>query len=294
MKPQFKQVLSVSRRTDIPAFYMPWFMQQVAGGKITVVNPFNQRARQVDVSSDSVHTMVFWSKDFGPFLTGNYGETLQAMGYHLFFNFTINSQSRLLEPGVPDLSLRLDQLRELCERFGAAAIQWRFDPICYFRTPDADTADNLTDFEVIAKTAGACGVGICITSFMDHYRKIDRRTGDRLLFVEPPLADKVDLLMNMEATLTPLGIRLALCCEKEALRALPGETTIGPAACIGGDRIMAVHGGRVTLRQDAGQRKTSGCRCTAAVDVGSYSLHPCHHNCLFCYANPSCDRRVRA
>jgi DNA repair photolyase len=24
--------------------------------------------------------------------------------------------------------------------------------------------------------------------------------------------------------------------------------------------------------------------------VGSYALHPCHHNCLFCYANPACDR----
>ena len=43
--------------------------------------------------------------------------------------------------------------------------------------------------------------------------------------------------------------------------------------------------------QDSGQRKATGCGCTVSVDVGSYGLHPCHHNCLFCYANPACDQR---
>ena len=294
MKPKAKTILSVSRRTDIPAFYMSWFMRQVTGGGVTVINPFTRQARRVDLSPDIVHTMVFWSKNFGPFLDGGYGETLLAMGYHLFFNFTINSQNRLLEPAVPDLSQRLDQLRQLCERFGAATVQWRFDPICHFRTRDDVTADNLADFDAIAKTAGGCGIDVCITSFMDHYRKIALRTADRLCFVEPPMGAKVELLARMEATLAPLGIHLTLCCEKETLQALPRTSTVGPAACIAGDRIMAVHGGRVSLRRDSGQRQTAGCRCTVAVDVGSYALHPCPHNCLFCYANPACDRRPEA
>jgi DNA repair photolyase len=29
--------------------------------------------------------------------------------------------------------------------------------------------------------------------------------------------------------------------------------------------------------------------CGASKDIGSYNLHPCRHNCLFCYANPACD-----
>jgi len=293
MKPELKQILSVSRRTDIPAFYMPWFMDQIARGKITVINPFNRQARQVDVSPQQTHTLVFWSKNFGPFLEDKYGEALQAMGYRLFFNFTINSQNRLLEPAVPELTRRLDQLRQLSERFGPATIQWRFDPICHFRTRDENTADNLAGFAVIAKAAGACGIGICITSFMDRYRKIDRRAGEYLRFFEPSMSARIDLLMNMEATLTPLGIDLAVCCEKETLHALPEGSTIGPAACISSERIMAVHGGRLSSRQDYGQRKTAGCGCTVSVDVGSYALHPCHHNCMFCYANPACDRRPR-
>lgn len=291
MKPKSKQILSVSRRTDIPAFYMPWFMDRVNRGTIEVVNPFNGRIRTVAVSPERIHTMVFWSKNFGPFLEHGYGEKLQAMGYHLFFNFTVNSRSSLLEPAVPDLNERLDQLRQLCKRFDAATVQWRFDPICHYHTKDGDIRDNLHDFQAIAAAAAKCGIDICISSFMDHYRKILRRTGQQLTFLTPSMVEKVEIVAGMSASLSPLGIQLALCCENEVLDALPQDCAVGPAGCISAERIMAVHGGGLSLRKDSGQRKTAGCRCTASVDIGSYSLHPCHHNCLFCYANPACDRR---
>ncbi|WP_319406088.1 DUF1848 family protein [uncultured Desulfosarcina sp.] len=288
---ELKQILSVSRRTDIPAFYMTWFMDQVARGFIEVINPFNRQARQVIVSPERVHTMVFWSKNFGPFLAGRYGEHLRDEGYHLFFNFTVNSRSPILEPGVPDLDQRLGQLRQLCHRFGSASVQWRFDPICHFSTHSGTNLTNLDDFETIAAAAGECGIDTCTTSFMDHYRKIERRTRNRITFVEPPAAERVKILLNMEKALSPLGIGLALCCEKNTLGQLPPESTIKAGACISGQRIMGVHGGRVSLRPDSGQRKASGCECTVSMDVGSYSLHPCHHNCQFCYANPASDQR---
>ena len=293
MKPETKQVLSVSRRTDIPAFYMPWFMEQVTRGVIDVVNPFNRRIRQVNLSPQQVHTLVFWSKDFGPFLAERCGEQLQAMGYRLFFNFTINSRSPLLEPAVPDLDRRLEQIEQLCRRFGPDRVQWRFDPICHFTTPAGDIQNNLADFETIATAAGQCGIGTCITSFMDHYRKIERRTHNNLSFCDPPMNEKVGILLNMQATLSRWGTQLRLCCEKEVLAALPPASAIGPAACISGERIMAVHGGRVSVGRDSGQRRSSGCGCSVSIDVGSYHLHPCHHNCLYCYANPACDQRRR-
>ena len=288
-----KQVLSVSRRTDIPAFYMPWFMDRVKRGAVEVVNPFNRRTRQVPVSPDQVHAMVFWSKDFGPFLKGHYGERLREMGFDLLFNFTINSTAPRLEPGVPELDRRLTQLQELCRRFGAASVQWRFDPICHFRAHTGPTTSNRNDFETIAAAAGTCGIEICITSFMDHYRKIERRTGSDLAFQDPVMTDKAKIVLEMEHTLKPSSIQLALCCEPAVLRALPTDSTIGAGACISGHRIMAIYGGKVSVRQDGGQRKASGCRCTQSVDVGSYDLHPCRHNCRYCYANPACDQRPR-
>ena len=291
MKHEPKQILSVSRRTDIPAFYMPWFMDRVSRGVVEVVNPFNRKVRQVAVTPKRIHTMVFWSKNFGPFLENGYGERLQAMGYHLFFNFTVNSRSPDLEPEVPALDGRLDQLQQLCRRFGAASVQWRFDPICHFTRQGGSIETNLDDFETIAASAGKCGIGTCTTSFMDHYRKIERRVRDRLTFVEPSPAERVRILENMEQTLRPLGIQLTLCCEKDTLEQLPQKSAVSAGACISGRRIMAVHGGRVSLRQDSGQRKSAGCGCIVSVDVGSYSLHPRRHNFLFCYVNPACDGR---
>ena len=288
-----RQVLSVSRRTDIPAFYMPWFMDRVRRGSIEVINPFNRKVKTVTVSSDQVHTMVFWSKDFGPFLEGCCGERLQDMGYHLFFNFTVNADASVVEPQVPELSRWLNQMREICLRFGADSVQWRFDPICHFTDKTGAIKTNLRDFDAIAVVAGDCGIDTCITSFMDHYRKIERRAPSAVRFIEPSESEKVAILLGIEQTLNPLGIELALCCEKAVLKRLPAESTIRGSACISGKRIMAVHGGRVSTRQDTGQRKSSGCGCTQSIDVGSYDLHPCHHNCLYCYANPACDHRRR-
>ena len=102
-----KIVLSASRRTDIPAFYMPWFMAQIEKGQFTVVNPFNRKESIVPATPDHVHSIVFWSKDFGAFIKKGFGQQLQKRGYYLFFNFTINSDNPLLEPHVPPLHYAL-------------------------------------------------------------------------------------------------------------------------------------------------------------------------------------------
>ena len=292
MTDAMKKVLSVSRRTDIPAFYMPWFMEGVARGRLPVQNPFNRQVRQVAISPLSVHTLVFWSKNFGPFLDARFGEQLRQKGYHLLFNFTVNSRSTELEPRVPPLSERLMQMQELARRFGGQAVQWRFDPICHFRIGDNQRQDNLADFERIAETAAHSGITSCTTSFMDHYRKITRRLTGGLHFQDPSIDEKCGILLNMASTLRPMGIALRACCERDVLSELPEGASIRPAACVSGQRIMDLYGGRVSLRQDAGQRKASGCGCTESVDVGSYAYHPCYHNCLFCYANPARDQRA--
>ena len=110
MTSESKIVISASRRTDIPGFYMPWFMKQIGRGFFEVVNPFNQHVAVVPVSAARVHTIVFWSKNFGPFIDKVYGRQLIKLGYHLFFNFTINSDNPNLEPHVPPLNERLTSL----------------------------------------------------------------------------------------------------------------------------------------------------------------------------------------
>ncbi|UCF93926.1 MAG: DUF1848 family protein [Desulfobacterales bacterium] len=282
-------VISASRRTDIPAFYMPWFTAQIEKGYFEVVNPYNRRVSNIPATPDAVHTIVFWSKNFGPFLKNAYGPRLQAQGYHLFFNFTVNSDSTLLEPRVPPLKDRLPQLKALCDQFGARTINWRFDPICFFKTPAGAVANNLQDFVRIASQAAKWGITRCITSFVDDYAKIRKRLDSwpGLAFIDPPLAKKKEILLKMEQELGDRGIRLSACCERELIEALPADSTVTPSACIPNDFLVEIFGGQLSLKKDAGQRAKAGCGCKVSIDIGSYHQHPCYHNCLFCYANPA-------
>ena len=284
-----KIVLSASRRTDIPAFYMPWFMAHIEKGQFTVVNPFNRKESIVPATPDHVHSIVFWSKDFGTFIKEGYGQQLQKRGYNLFFNFTINTDAPLLEPNVPPLTDRLVQLGELCRQFIPAAINWRFDPICYFKSGGDGIRNNLQGFDQIAETAAGLGVSRCITSFMDDYPKIRKRISrlSEFCFVDPPLDEKITQILSMETELANKNIRLLTCCEKALLNALPDDSEVAPSSCIPNDLLVQLYGGGISVKQDRGQRVAAGCGCRESTDIGSYQQHPCYHNCLFCYANPA-------
>ncbi|MDY6823046.1 MAG: DUF1848 domain-containing protein [Thermodesulfobacteriota bacterium] len=283
-----KTVISASRRTDIPAFYMDWFMAGIKEGTFEVVNPYNRTVRQVPAGPDEVHTIVFWSKNFGSFLDMGYGETLVRRGYHLFFNFTVNSKDRLLEPNLPPLDVRLSQLAEIARRFGPERIHWRFDPICFYTTANGDLANNLKDFSAIADAAAEAGIRRCITSFMDNYAKTKNRTAHMpdVTFVSPDPEKQVHIINRMASQLENRGMALHTCCEKALTEALPATSSVTPSACIPNTLFMELDGGEISTRKDTGQRVAQGCGCKVSIDIGSYDKHPCFHNCLFCYANP--------
>ncbi len=109
----FGTVISASRRTDIPAFYMPWFMNCLEHGSVDVKNPFNGVISRIDLRPEKVHSIVFWSKNYGPFLDGCYAEKIAAQGYRMFFQFTLNTSSEIFEPYIPSFELRVAQMRQL-------------------------------------------------------------------------------------------------------------------------------------------------------------------------------------
>jgi len=281
-------VISASRRTDIPAFYMDWFMEHIKQGVFETINPYNRHVSKVPATTDRVHTIVFWSKNFGPLINGGYGKKLREMGYNLFFNFTINSDSPLLEPRVPLLKDRLAQIEVLSKQFDPKSINWRFDPICFFKTNKKGIQNNLHDFSHIAAKVSQYGIRRCITSFRDDYKKIRKRTASipGFSFIDPTLEQKKEILLSMEKELTEKNMGLYTCCEKKVLKTLSAESKIRKSSCIPNDLIVEIFDGRVSFKKDSGQRTKEGCGCRVSVDIGSYHLHPCFHNCLFCYANP--------
>ena len=95
------------------------------------------------------------------------------------------------------------------------------------------------------------------------------------------------MVFGMLEILSPHGIVLQTCCEKELLERLPQGLDVEPSACVPNELLMQVYGGKVSTRRDSGQRVRAGCGCRVSVDIGSYTAHPCHHKCLYCYARPA-------
>ena len=288
MAPSFRSVISASRRTDIPAFYMPWFMDREARGRFDLVNPFNGRVRTFEVHPGTVHTIVFWSKNYHPFLSQGCGEVLQRRGYNLFFHFTLNSAASDLEPHLPGLDVRLHQVGELSRRFGPACITWRFDPVCFYRRRgESQVRDNLGDFELIAATAARLGLSRCTTSFLDLYPKVRRRARTQGVEFFTPSHEKRQQVLTMRVEVrAPLGIELATCCEAGLHDGINGLRGVRPTACVDHGLLTTLGGDGLSHRPDRGQRIKQGCGCHKSLDVGDYRRHGCGNGCLFCYANP--------
>ncbi|WP_321494986.1 DUF1848 domain-containing protein [uncultured Desulfobacter sp.] len=288
-------ILSASRRTDIPGWYTPWFLDRIEQGYFLVTNPFNRQSRRINATPRDIHTIVFWSKNYGPFLDLRAHKLLAQKDFHLFFNFTINTPLKDLEPGLPDLSERLSQARRIAMATSPEQVAWRFDPICFYEK-GGRVFNNLDSFEYIAEELSQVGIKQCITSFYDPYKKVTarikrmadpRRPG--LRFIDPGTARKAEIIRSMIQCLKSLGMRLFLCCEKELMDAAGLGRDASGSACINGNLYKTLFGGNPETRGDYGQRRKKGCQCTKSFDIGSYEDHPCFHNCLFCYARTGLD-----
>ena len=119
-------ILSVSRSTDIPAFYAEWFVNRLREGYAVWYNPFNQKPMRV--SFERVKVIVFWTKNPAPLIP--YLSELDRRGVHYYFQFTLNDYEwEGFESRVPPLDQRIDTFRQLSDLLGKERIIWRFDPL---------------------------------------------------------------------------------------------------------------------------------------------------------------------
>ena len=119
-------ILSVSRSTDIPAFYAEWFMNRLREGYAVWYNPFNRQPMRV--SFDRVKFIVFWSKNPAPLLP--HLPELDRRGIRYYFQFTLNDYEKEgFEPNVPPLTQRIATFLQLSARLGKERVIWRFDPL---------------------------------------------------------------------------------------------------------------------------------------------------------------------
>lgn len=128
-------IISVSRRTDIPAFYSDWFYNRIKEGYVLVRNPFNyHQVNRVSLSLEAVDCFVFWTKN-----PANMIDNLQIIdSYPYYFQFTLNPYDNKIEKNVPKKSEIIDTFKRLSDKIGPNRVIWRYDPIIVAETIDEE------------------------------------------------------------------------------------------------------------------------------------------------------------
>lgn len=277
-----KEIISASRRTDLPRFFLDETIESFERGFIELVNPFNKKPYNVIIDKENVGAIVWWSKDYKVFLDRfDYFKK-----FNNFFQFTLNGYSdshvqKLLEIGVTSsLDERIAQAKKLSEIKSPECITWRFDPIVFW-VENNDVKNNLGDFEYISESLGGLGIERCVISFCDwNYRKVVRRAEKRgFKYLRTDMDEKKKYAKNLAVINKKNGIQ-TYSCASDAL--VDGEY-VKKSRCIDGDLLGKIFGIDFSLSKDAGQREE--CGCTKSRDIGDYN-QKCKHYCLYCYSNP--------
>ena len=102
-------IINTGMRTDIPAFYTPWFLNRLREGFVLVRNPYRpEQVTRYRLSPEVVDLIGFCTKNPAPML--DYMESLEPYGQYWFV--TITPYGRDVEPGVPPV----DQVLESREK----------------------------------------------------------------------------------------------------------------------------------------------------------------------------------
>lgn len=263
-------ILSVSRRTDIPAFYSDWFFERLHEGYALVRNPMNSRlVSRVDMTRDNIDFIVFWSKDPSPMI-GRLGE-LDGLDY--YFQFTLNPYGKDIEPGVPRKSgYILEVFKTLSERIGKERVLWRYDPILI-----SERYSVSYHLEYFARLAAELKgyTEICTISILDMYKKISAKAAR--MGIRGANEEETGLIASgFSESAAENNIRLAACCEP----AFSEQYGIERARCIDPELIGRLKGCGISEVQDRSRRE--GCGCISCVDIGAYNT--CMHGCVYCYA----------
>lgn len=275
-------IISASRRTDIPAFYSPWFMNRVRAGFCIVPNPLNaKQISRVSLEPDDVDALVFWTRDPSPLVP--HVRELEDRGLPCFFLVTLLGYPEAYEPHSPNRRQVVEACRKLADVLGPERLAWRYDPIIL---SDATGPEfHRTAFSEIARELEGAS-SRCIVSVLDLYRGVRRAFAG---FGESLRPWEGARLAKGLSCLVPYLVEcgkernfsLQSCAEEHDLSGLG----VSPGACIDAGWMSAALCRSVSVNKDPYQREH--CLCSAAKDIGVYNT--CVFGCRYCYAtkNPA-------
>lgn len=263
-------ILSVSRRTDIPAFYSDWFLNRIKEGYLCVRNPlpmYHHNVSKISLNKDVIDCIVFWTKNARPMLD----KLDQLSDYKYYFQYTINGYGIDIEPVMGKmLDQNIQTFQELSEKIGSDKVIWRYDPIIF---TDIYTMEyHINKFKYIAeKLKGKTRK--CVISFYDAYEFVNKRLKN---IVEPEEEKLREFVKELVKIAKENDMVIETCAEKIDL----SEEGVLHGHCIDKAMIESIVGYPLTGGKDQSQRKE--CGCMTSIDIGTYNT--CKNQCKYCYA----------
>lgn len=290
-RPRF--VVSASKKTDIPAFYLPWFARRVEEGFVDVPNSrYRHITYRVSLEPEDVAGIVWWSKNYDVYLRDRFYPVFERFERQ-YFHFTINSRRpdlAWLEPDVPSEAAAVEQIRRLVARRGDPSwIAWRNDPLAFWTEHgEARSSWDPEFFERMSTALSAEGVRTVFVSVADPYLKFRRRLTEFFPHVtlrDPAPAEIDAVASEMTGIAGRHGMTVWSCAEPF----LDGKPGIPHGACID----HRFFGSSRSAASDRSMKGREACGCSLHRDIGDYVSQECGYSCVYCYANPNHKRYQR-
>lgn len=259
-------ILNVSGRTDIVAFYTPWFMNRYKEGYLDVRNPFNSKLVS-RINFSNVDLILFCTKNPLPII-----DRIKEIDKPIIFHVTLTPYKKDIEPYVIDKRLVIEGIKRLSGILGSDNVVVRYDPI--FLSDSYTLMYHIRAFDKMCKLLKGY-VKKVVVSFLDDYKNV--RYNMRYLrlrsFTEE---DYKQIGLNFSRSALENGMSVQTCFEERNL--VNYGFTRGE--CLSLSLAEKITGKKPKKWKARGKK---GCNCAEMVDVGVYNT--CKHFCKYCYAN---------
>ena len=257
-------ILMVSGRTDVIAFYTPWFINRYQEGYIDVRNPFNRKMIS-RINFDDVDAILFCTKNPKPILP-----YLKDIKKPKLFHITLTPYLKDIEPNLPPKKEIINSIKEVSKIVGDEFTYVRYDPIFINNKYTIDY--HIKMFERMCKNLQGY-IKHIIISFLDDYKNVRKN----IKVINPKSLTKEDYKKIGESfsdIATKYGMTIQTCYEDENLL----EYGFIKGECLSHELAW-----KLTGKTNFKKWKARKCNCVEMVDIGAYNT--CSHFCKYCYAN---------
>ena len=264
-------ILNISGRTDIIAFYTPWFMRRLKEGVVDVRNPIYPKHVSRIYFRD-VDLIVFCTKNPHPILP-----FLKEIKKPILFQVTLTSYKKDIEPNVIDKKQIIEDIKQLAKYLGSENIYVRYDPI--FLSDIYTLEYHKKAFEKICDLLDGY-VGHIIVSFIDDYKNV-RKNMSVLRIKNFTNEDFKEIGLFFSEVARKHHMTVQTCSEYNTLE----EYGFVVNDCVSKELVKTITGKNYPTWKG---RNNQYCGCASMVDIGSYNT--CTHYCKYCYANYDEDK----